>query len=237
MGWSDPGPETISAGLLADDPDGLTREAQLEPPFILAPSSLGGLTVEMFARRHTDKVAGLVFVDAANSAILEAVNARFSPIQMSTVCLAQTAARFGLLRLLDPFGFRKEQTDAAAMSISRLYRVEPMRTLCGLARGRETTTAEFRAAAPLASEILLNALVHERPYGFLPSRQANAGSLADQVAAFDREWLDLQQRFARSSRRGTLSIVPGSNHLIASSQPHAVASSILQVAAEIRAAR
>jgi hypothetical protein len=179
----------------------------------------------------------LVFVDAANSAMLEAVNARFSAVQMSAVCLAKTAARFGVLRLLDPFGLRGEESGEAARSMSRLYRVEPMQTLCGLVRGRQTSMAEFGAAPPLAPEVPLLVLIHDKPYGFLPPRLSNAGSLAEKVATFDREWLDLQQRFARNSRRGTWSIVPASDHLIASSQPHAVASSILRMLTEIRSTR
>ena len=132
MGWSDPAPGVISVGMLADDLRSLMAQAGLRPPFILVPSSLGGLTAEMFARRYPEKTAGLVFVDAANSAMIDLLAARFSQTQISLACLAEPAARFGVLRLLDPFDLRKERSEAAERSISRLYRVEPMQTLCGL---------------------------------------------------------------------------------------------------------
>src|SRR5260221_8912187 len=51
MGWSDPAPAVITAGLLADDLERLTIQSELRPPFILVASSVGGLTVELFARR------------------------------------------------------------------------------------------------------------------------------------------------------------------------------------------
>jgi pimeloyl-ACP methyl ester carboxylesterase len=237
MGWSDPGPGVISVGMLADDLRSLMAQAGLQPPFILVPSSLGGLTAEMFARRHPEQTAGLVFVDAANSAMIDALAARFSQTQMSLTCLAESAARFGVLRLLDPFGLRKEHSEAAERSISRLYRVEQMQTLCGLVHGLPATQEEFRAAPPLASRVPLRVLIHERPYGFLPARLARFKTFSNRIASFDSEWIGVQRRFARSSSRGAWSVVPGSNHLIASDQPHAVAASVLEVVAEIRAGR
>jgi pimeloyl-ACP methyl ester carboxylesterase len=235
MGWSDPAPGVISVGMLADDLQSLVSQAGLQPPFIVVPSSLGGLTAEMFARRYPEKIAGLVFIDAANSAMIDALVATLSPAQVSLTCLAEPAARFGVLRLLDPFGLRKEQSEEAARSISRLYRVEPMQTLCGLARGLPATQWEFKMAPKLASDVPLRVLIHERPFGFLPARLAESKALSDRIASFDSEWIGLQQRFARSSSRGTWSVVPGSNHLIASDQPHAVAASVLEVVAKIRA--
>ncbi len=229
MGWSDPGPGVISVGMLADDLHHLTKRAGLQPPFILVPSSFGGLTVEMFARRHPEQTAGLVFVDAANSAMIDTVESRFSPTELSALCLAEPAARFGVLRLLDPFGLRDQQSEGAERSASRLYRVEPMQAICSLVRGLRTTREEFRAAPPMPSDIPLRVLIHERPNGFIPNRLANLKILADRVASFDSEWIRLQQRFARSSSRGTWTVVPGSNHLIAADQPHAVAAAVLEV--------
>ncbi len=73
MGWSDPGPTPISAGLLADDLHSLLDRAGIGPPYVLVPASVGGLTAELFARRYPDSVAGLVFVDAGHSGALELV--------------------------------------------------------------------------------------------------------------------------------------------------------------------
>ena len=84
-GWSDPGPPVISVGLLADDLEQLLDRAEIRPPYVLVPSSIGGLTVELYARRHPERVAGLVFLDAANSDGLEAVAPR--------VTLGRTSSR------------------------------------------------------------------------------------------------------------------------------------------------
>jgi pimeloyl-ACP methyl ester carboxylesterase len=230
MGWSDAGPTVISAGFLADDLERLTIGAGLQPPFILAPASLGGITAELFARRHPDQVAGLVFVDAGNSDILERVAAQVNWMEVESVCLAKTAARVGVLRLFDPLGLRKQPSDAAAQNIARLYRVEPMTTLCGVARGYRTTAQELTAAPPLPSDIPLVVLVHEKPDGLFPPGLAADGQ------TIEREWLSLQPGFAQRSRRGTWRIVPGSDHLIGNSQPHAVADAVLEMVAEVRRA-
>ena len=230
-GWSDPGPSVITAGLLADDLERLTVHAGLHPPFIIVPASIGGLTAELFARRHPDRVAGLVFIDAANSAIIERFHDKVTRIQVESACLGKTAARLGVLRLLDPFGLRNLPSDDAAQAIARLYRVEPMATLCGLLRGHRTTDEELAAAPPLAPDVPLVVLVHERPGRLFPP------GFAAQVQLVVPEWLSLQQRFAQRSRRGTWRVVPGSDHLIASSQPHAVAAAVIEMVTEFRRAR
>ena len=231
MGWSDPGPSMISAGLLADDLETLTQQAGLPPPFILVPASLGGITAELFARRHPDQVAGLVFVDAGNSAIHELVAARVNSLEVESLCLARVAARFGVLRLFDPLGLRKNSSATTAQDISRIYRVEPLSTLCAVARAARTTSQELAAAPPLPPDIPLTVLVHEKPDGLIPPGFSRFRELVE------REWLRLQQQFAQQSLRGTWRVVPGSNHLIGNSQPHAVAGAVLEMIAEIRRAR
>jgi pimeloyl-ACP methyl ester carboxylesterase len=228
MGWSDPGPAVISAGLLADDLEGLMQRAGLPAPVILVPASLGGVVAELFARRHRDQVSGLVFVDAADSTIFETVASQLNWMEVESVCLLQTAARFGVLRLADPLGLRKETSGFAAQTIARLYRVEPMATLCGIARGIRMTTREFNAVPPLAPDIPLTVLVHERPDGLFPPPFATYGQRVE------RQWLEMQQDFALRSKRGTWRIVPGSDHLIGNSQPHAVANAILEMIASVR---
>jgi pimeloyl-ACP methyl ester carboxylesterase len=228
MGWSDPGPAVIPAGWLADDLERLTTQAELRPPFILVPASLGGLTAELFARRHPEKVAGLVFVDAGNSLLLERLAARLNWLEVDAACLVKAAARIGLLRLFDPLGLRKEQSFEAAQTIARLYRVEPMTTLCGVARGFQMTTQEFTSAPPLAPSIPLIVLVHERPDGLFPPGLARYGQLVE------HDWIESQQRFAQRSSHGTWRVVAGSDHLIGNSQPHAVAVAVVEMLSQVR---
>ena len=66
-GWSDAAPGVTTIGGTASDLGVLQDRAKLAGPFVLVASSIGGLTAEMFARTYPERVAGIVFVDAANS--------------------------------------------------------------------------------------------------------------------------------------------------------------------------
>ena len=69
-GWSDAAPAVTTIGDTARELGVLQDRAQLVAPFVLVASSIGGLTAEMFARVYPERVAGIVFVDAANSLIV-----------------------------------------------------------------------------------------------------------------------------------------------------------------------
>lgn len=227
MGWSDPGPAVISAGALTDDLERLLDSAGLRPPYVLVPASVGGLTAELFARRHPEQVAGLVFVDAGHSIVLERFGSRQTSTMTMAACLGTIAARLGILRLVDPFGLRQEPPDAAARDIAAVYRVEPMATFCGVVRGLPTSAQELRAAPPLRGDVPLVVLSAERSNILPPPFYAEAAEIR-------RELPDLQQRLARCSSRGTWRLVPDSDHLIGNSQPHAVATAVLEVLAMAR---
>ncbi len=226
MGWSDAAPPDVSIGLLADDLDHLIDRAGLRPPFILVPASIGGLTVELYARRHPDRVAGLVFVDAGDSGMVEQLvvpRLGSSSTQVRLACLVGPAARLGVLRLLDPLRLRQESTEAAARTIALTYRAEPFDRICSMLRGAERSIRDLRSAPPLAPDVPLIVLTHGRTGGILPPGYENV------EAAFEPEWRELQQRLARRSTRGVWRVVPDSGHLIAGSQPHAVAAAVLEM--------
>ena len=42
----------------------LLGKAEVEPPYVLAGASLGGMNAQLFAARHPDEVAGVVLVDS-----------------------------------------------------------------------------------------------------------------------------------------------------------------------------
>jgi pimeloyl-ACP methyl ester carboxylesterase len=226
LGWSDPGPSFISAGVLSDDLEHLLDRAGLRPPYVLVASSIGGLTAELFARRHPDRVAGLVFLDAAYSGALERIFHEWTPVRAMEVCTVRVAARLGVLRLLDPLGLRRSPPDVAAADIAALYRVEPMATLCGMMRAIPQTMEDLRAAPPLAGDVPLTVLSAESSDVYVPpGYQAGVESLR-------REWLPLQLALAQRSSRGTWRVVPGSTHLIGNSKPNAVASAVFDVLAQ-----
>jgi pimeloyl-ACP methyl ester carboxylesterase len=231
-GWSDPGPSVTSIGTLVDDLERLLRNANVQPPYVLVPSSFGGLTVELFARRHPEQIAGLVFLDAANSHSLNHLAPLVTRTNIEMICAVKWAARFGILRLADPFQFRRQAPASdASRSIAKFYTVERMAALCALARGLPAGMQELNDAPSLASDMPLMVLSAASSEGLLPAGLAVFQAKAD--ALWD-DWVAGQQQFARHSTRGTWRLVPASGHLIASSQPHVVARAVLEMLGKLR---
>lgn len=227
-GWSDAGPAVISVGELAGDLDHLLTLAEIEPPYVLVAASIGGLTAELFARRYPERVAGLVFVDAATSGAIDRVLPEVTWIRTQLACLTPLAARVGLVRLVDPFGFRGNSGEDLARGVALTYRPEPIATVCGIIRGAATTAAEFRTAGPLATDVPLIVLSAESNKGLLPP-----GFSTDRfISVAERH--AFHEAFSRRSSQGRWQIVPGSTHLIASSHPHVVAGAVIEMVAAVR---
>jgi pimeloyl-ACP methyl ester carboxylesterase len=223
-GWSDPGPDRLSASVLASDLEKLLERAPVPPPYVLVASSVGGLTAEFYARTHPDRVAGLVMLDAANSLALSRFLPVATPMRLKAACLPELAARVGLVRLIDPFHVRG--WDSAAdrdRGKAQLYSVNSMRTFCGYASTLLETHAEFLAAPPLRADlpmVVLTAGIFDLP---------DVWGLRDEVAMVHREKPLLHERFAKQSSRGIWRLLPDTKHLIGNDQPEEVVRAVLEI--------
>lgn len=237
IGWSDPGPRTITAGLMTNDLRRLLDAASIAQPIVIVASSIGGVTAELFARRYPERVAGLVFLDAGNS---EAAARTVAGNAASIVGLGCSAAKaigsVGFLRLIDPWDLRHEKTVQSERSAALMYGAKPWVMLCGIVRGARETLEEFAAAPPLRREIPVTALSAETRESFLPPALARIiGTPGGNTAALR----ETHQHLAQRSAHGTWRVVPGSDHLIASSRPQAVVDAVREMisASARRAAR
>src|SRR5687768_15647563 len=162
----------MAPGMLADDLKRLQDAAALAPPFVIVASSIGGLTAEMFARRYPDRVAGLVFVDAATSELFDVVASRADSLttMLGPACVAATtAARLGVIRLADPMEIHPSTSDGAARSAALLYQTKAWFAYCSLVRGLPDSQHEFAAAPPLRRDVPVVVLLAERfEEGLLP---------------------------------------------------------------------
>jgi protein-S-isoprenylcysteine O-methyltransferase Ste14/pimeloyl-ACP methyl ester carboxylesterase len=227
-GWSDPAPGAATVAALAQDLAVLQDRAGLRPPLLIVTASIGGLTSEMFARRYPERVAGLVFLDAASSLSLPLLASR-SHLVTAGACTAGILSHFGLIRLLDPFGLAGD-ADEGRRGAAITYHARSWGHTCAMARGLTTSVREFEQAPPLSADLPVTVLsassaVDLAPPAFL--RIANVESL--RTAS-----VEAHQRLAKTSTRGTWSMVPDSTHLIGSSQPDAVADAVLDMLEEMR---
>jgi pimeloyl-ACP methyl ester carboxylesterase len=237
-GWSDPAPADVSAGSLADDLRLMHERASLEPPFVIVASSIGGLAAEMFARRYPERVSGLVFVDAANSEMLAIANSLVDSktrFELRAACTGVGAAgRVGIMRLADPFEFRRHPSRESDRSAALMYGAQPWRMLCAVVRGVPSSLDEFARAPVMKAEIPVIALSAERSDGLVPAGlPASLQSRPGVAAAIDR-LRSTNQMLARRSARGSWRLVRDSGHLIADDQPQAVVDAALDLLNQLR---
>jgi pimeloyl-ACP methyl ester carboxylesterase len=226
IGWSDPGPSAIPVSLLAADLGAVLNALEPNRPAILVASSIGGLTAEFFARRRPERVAGLVFLDAGNSYAAIRIREHTRAALAAAGCgSARAAGAVGLLRLFDPWNLRHEQTEQAARSAALMYGAKPWIMLCGVVRAGEATLREFSEAPPLPRSLPVTALSADTREGFLPPAMASWFDMGNSSAALRAT----HQRLAQGSDYGVWKVVPGSDHLIASSQPQAVVEAVTEM--------
>lgn len=226
IGWSDPGPSAIPVSMLAADLGAVLNALEPNRPAILVASSIGGLTAEFFARRRPERVAGLVFLDAGNSYAAIRIREHTRAALAAAACVsARAAGAVGLLRLFDPWNLRHEQTEQAARSAALMYGAKPWIMLCGVVRAGEATLREFSEAPPLPRSLPVTALSADTREGFLPPAMASWFDMGNSSAALRAT----HQRLAQGSDYGVWKVVPGSDHLIASSQPQAVVEAVSEM--------
>jgi pimeloyl-ACP methyl ester carboxylesterase len=227
MGWSDPGPSgAITVNQFVDDLDQLLTRAELRPPYVVVSASIGGLTAEMFARTYPERVSGLVLLDAASSLSLPRLQERF-PRVSAAACTARVFAWLGAVRLADPFELgQREETGARDAAIT--YGGKPFDALCAVARGLPASVQELAAAPPLPSAlpvVVMSASSAEDllPPGFAAAREEVRSLL-----------LESHKALAAGGPGRTWQMVPDSTHLIAESQPDAVADAVLALVEQVR---
>jgi pimeloyl-ACP methyl ester carboxylesterase len=231
-GWSEAGPYPRDVEAIARELHVLLQRAGVQPPYVLAGHSLGGLTARVYSRLYPGEVAGLVLIESAHEgepqrAPPEYLGPRpprwsWRPLHV----LLRGAARFGAIRLF---------TQASPLPSDPAQRT------------REETVAALRAL-PLAtayanSEGLVNPKSYEEAHRAAPVAHwpllvlTRGGPLPDDKRSADWEnvWRhELQPQLTKLSTRGRQILVENSGHRIPDEAPAAVVSAIQEVVTDAR---
>jgi pimeloyl-ACP methyl ester carboxylesterase len=208
MGWSDPIAAPLSARALVTDFEALVANANIAPPYILVAGSAGGITVELYAREHPDRVAALVLLDALTGRMIDDMPDVGDAME-NQACRARTLNRFGVLRLLDPL--QRYATRDRVLS----YRNATWEAICSLVRARHASADQLRAAPPLRPDLPVVVIRHD----------------GDAHPDDEARWQPAQARNAAMTTRGELSIASGSGHHIAEDRPDLVISAVTKLLA------
>ena len=221
LGWSDSSPYPATAKALEQDLELLLERLHLPAPLILVASSAGGLSSELYAREHPERVAGLVWVDALSGDALDGVP-EIHRLERSA-CLARDAAWLGAIRLIDPLQLRATANDQAARTVALTYRRRTLDAVCSMTESFATSAEQIRHAPDMQSTLPAIVLVHGEPRGIDPT--ASAATLAD----LEPKWRAAQAQFSRRFTRSKLMVVEKSGHLIVSERPDAVYNAVRDV--------
>lgn len=196
MGYSDPGPKPRDGEAIVGDLEKLIAASGETGPFVLAGHSMAGLYMRLFAARNPDKVAGLVFLDAAMPEMIEAPGAqRFIGMFTNMARLGAAAGTLGLTKPLYLFGDR--------IGLPPQGKAEKRR---GFISGRQSRNAlaevvSWEAAARQAAAA--GPLNPEWPVAVV-----TAGPPSPQRGAWDTA----RQAPARASRAGFVDNIEAANH-------------------------
>jgi pimeloyl-ACP methyl ester carboxylesterase len=221
LGWSDASPYPSTAKAIEQDLEQLLARLHLPAPLIFVASSAGGMDVEIYAREHPERVAGLIWVDALSEDALAGVP-EINRLQRSA-CLARDAAWVGALRILDPLHLRSAADPYASRAVALTYRRRTLDAACSLTKSFAASAAQIRQEPRLESSIPVIVLIHAEPRDLDPIASAAA------LAELEPKWRAAQAQFSRHFSRSKLLIVGHSGHLIVSEHPEAVVSAVREV--------
>jgi pimeloyl-ACP methyl ester carboxylesterase len=194
-GWSELGPEPRDARQIAAELHVLLDVAGVEPPYVLAGHSLGGIYIRVFNTAYPGEVIGMALIDATHPDNWVRQGESISALQAAAT-VSSVLARVGLMRLF--FGgqnFDLPEWDNAALK-ANIASAQYWDTQRADAAAMEATTAEGRAAGQLGDLPLAVVVAGEYPEG--PGRDIK---------------FSLQHELAALSTNSIYQEVAGANHI------------------------
>jgi pimeloyl-ACP methyl ester carboxylesterase len=210
IGYSDPGPPPRTARRIASELARLLDRSGVEGPVVMVGASSGGFNVRVFASDYTDRVAGVVLVDASHEDQGHEIPvlARFVPLLSSV----------GALRLLDvSLGLPVESLPPSTQPFARATRFR--------SAGHQAAAGEILAIRESASQVR-----NSRRTLTVPLVVVSGARGADST------WRNLQRDQVTLSQRGCQIIAEQSGHVVPLDQPDVVVDAIRAIVSFARGA-
>ncbi|GCE07270.1 alpha/beta fold hydrolase [Dictyobacter aurantiacus] len=223
-GWSEPGPKPRSAGRIVDELLTLLRRGGIPGPYVLVGHSLGGLHMQLFARRHPELVAGLVLIDASpldqRRRVPRPARARWLQQQLRWQLFCWSSpllARIGVVRLQKRLQRPKTGPTRYPATVQPIAEAQRLRS-----RAFDWTFGEARAIERSEEEVRTAPAFPPIPLIVLAAENSSSG-------AIQQLWLQLQGEQALLSPESSLRIVKQSGHFIQIDQPDSVIQAIRDI--------
>lgn len=214
-GWSDPGPLPRDPTHIIDDLERLLGYGGVAAPYVLVGHSLGGLIVQRFARRHPERTAALVLIDATHEdqfrlleeAVLRSTGDRGARLVARGSAVVPDGLPDDVQQLAQAFRNRPQSILAARSELSALR-----------SAGRPAALPDRMPDVPLV------VISHRRQ---LPAVSPRAEQL-------ESIWMKLQRDLAALTPRSTHLIAGTSDHYVHIREPDTVISAVRGLVEEYR---
>lgn len=213
IAWSESGETPRNADRVVTELHRLLETARIDPPFVLAGHSIGGVYVQLFAVRYPNEVKGVVLIDSSHQDQLS----RIPGIPGFVPYAIKAAAPIGVVRLVHSIEDVPRRVPPE-MKAQRAAIYSSIRSAF--------TNADEMAAIPdsLASLRASPLQLGNKPLIIL-SRGKSDGSPPD----IESKWRELQTDLLKLSSSGKQVIAEQSGHYIHFSEPELVIDSIREI--------
>lgn len=238
-GWSDVGPEPRTSQQIVDELAALLENGEVEPPYILAGHSFGGINVMMFAAQHPELVEAVVLLDASHPEQMDALNAEVPEI----VALEESAAVAyqGMLEMAEagapvpqemldafrPQGITDEQFEIWSQVV-----VQPksLRAMINELASLNDSLAQAQEVDTLG-DIPLVVIAHGVKLGDMMTDEdlAAMGVTREIMDTYEALWRGFQEDYLTYSTDSTLIIADQSHHYVYVTQPDLVVEAIQEL--------
>lgn len=220
FGWSEAGPKPRTAGNVASELRDLLRTAGVNPPFVLAGHSYGGVVVQLYASQFPDEVAGMVLVDAPHPDIFAHLPPGHFERMRSIALMPKLLGPLGVARLVMP-PVPTGKPDSRPSSVQATEK-----QLLATTRSFRTMASELEVL-----EESMNQVAATPPrLGRKPLTVLTKGRRRKGLEHVD----DTQERHTELSENSAWRVVSGAGHLIHHEDPEAVVDAIRSVVESAR---
>lgn len=238
-GWSEEGPEPRTSQQIVDELAALLENGEVEPPYILAGHSFGGVNVMMFAAQHPELVEAVVLLDASHPEQMDALNAEVPEIvaleesaavaYQSMLEMAEAGAPVPqeLLDAFRPQGITDEQFE-----IWSQVAVQPkgLRAMIGEMESLNDSLAQAQEIDTLG-DIPLVVIAHGVKLADMMTDEdlAAMGVTREIMDTYEALWRGFQEDYLTYSTDSTLIIADESHHYVYVTQPDLVVEAIQEL--------
>ena len=236
--WSNASPLPRTSENIVEELHTMLKNANIQAPYILVGHSFGGITMQLFAKKYPDEVAGVVLVDSSHEDQFEKM---FIPDMSSMFWLIRGAFYLGIARLslyipsekasLDKF-LEQYPADIQKVYVSHKSTSKFINTSLSENLLFKQSCKQLQAAGGLLDDKPLTVIAQGKSIS-IEEATSSRMITAEQAQDFNKVWPKLQADLVTKSSRGKLMVAENSGHMIPQEQPQIIIDAVREMVEEL----